>query len=155
MKVAEVKSIIYKTAINDYIAEGMCVSEPILTTEGPIVVDNFLLYSKDCSTLYCSFGIDAMNSQCLYISEIGAGFPGESCTAVETARRRETVNTLYSEYSDLYTCLRDFVMQPCSKEQKAILRRYCTMLNKISKQRVWEWQRYYSPRFFSWAEDQL
>jgi len=154
----EIKSKIFLTEAKDYIYDGMCISEPIMTTQDNKIIDNYFIYSCDetrtnfTRPLLC-FGILSEKNELDYVTqEIDII---EETFTLKLKKDIEIVNKSYEQYSKVYPQVRDFVFKDCNEEQQQLLKEYLDNLFTISGEILWDFYKKLFPSFFEWANNAI
>lgn len=153
----EIKSIIFRTECKQYICEGLCCSEPIMSCDASGIIENYFIYAcnSDATTFsrpMVIFGIYSDSENIAYVK-----------TEVDIEDRLFQVNSqqridenelfdLYDKYEELYPQIREFAFTDCSSLQKQILSEFYSNLQVISGTVLWDFYRKLFPQFFEWAE---
>ncbi len=152
----EIKSKIFLTEAKEYIYDGMCISEPIMTMKNNHIIDNYFVYACDetqtsfTRPLLC-FGILSEKNELDYVTQ-ETNITEETIT-LKSKKDIEIVNKGYEHYSEIYPKVREFVFQDCNEEQKQLLKDYLDNLFTISGEVLWDYYNRLFPSFFEWANN--
>lgn len=152
----EIKSKIFLTDAKNYLYDGMCISEPIMTKQNDQIIDNFFIYACDDTRtnftrpLLC-FGINSEKNTLIYVNqEIQMTEETFCCKSHNTI---DTINRNYKQYSKIYPLVREFAYKDCNTEQAQLLQEYLDKLFIISGDVLWEFYNKLFPSFFEWANN--
>lgn len=154
----EIKSKIFLTDAKEYIYDGMCISEPIMTMQNNRIIDNYFIYACDETQVNFSrpllcFGIISEKNKLDYVTR-ETNITEETAT-LKTKKDTEIVNKSYELYSKIYPKVREFAFEDCNEEQKQLLKDYLDNLFIISGEILWDYYKKLFPSFFEWANNAI
>lgn len=153
----EIKAVIFKSDCKDFICEGLCCSEPIITKDENGLIDNYFIYACDnkgtkYSKPLAAFGIYSEDGKTAY-KNVSLDFADIEYCDNNPADEKEVLKA-YDSYVDLYPQIRNIAYTECDDTQKKLLAEYVTALKTFSGPVLWEFYRKLSPMFFEWAQQQ-
>ena len=153
----EIKAVIFKTDCKDFICDGLCCSEPIITKDENGLIDNYFIYACDSkgtkfSKPLAAFGVYSDAGKTAY-KNVSLDFADiDYCTNNPT--NDEEALTAYDSYIGLYPQIRELVYKDCDEGQKKLLVEYMNALKTFSGPVLWAFYNKLSPMFFEWAQQQ-
>lgn len=153
----EVKTKIFKTECRDFICEGLCCSEPVLSKDEHGIVDNYFIYAcNDDATIFSKplvlFGVYSETETVAYVMKT-LDMEDKEYKAPRI-KVNEEIHTVYNRYSELYPQIRDFAFEDCNVNQKDMLKEYVQSLEKISGTVLYGFYQTLIPQFFDWVKNQ-
>ena len=159
MTLEQVKATVTDLDLRDILKEGLCLSEPILSRNRDLVIDNFFTYGIDYEEKAYTqplkqFGIDAQNKQVVYVKECS---PCKSELKIVPAASWDFYDPgSYSTYSELYGKVRNVFGQiSMTPFEKSVLVDYCKALKHQVDENMWPFYINLYPVFFEWLKESI
>lgn len=156
MNLFQVKNIIFKTECENFILDGLCCSEPIMTKQGKGIVDNYFVYGintdkHEYTGPIVSFGILSETCEVAYVSKDLNLRYGENDN-IRAQNWSEYDKKAYDLYASSYEKVREFLFEEnCSKYKKEELNKYIISMKKIIDKALWPIYKELFPTFFDWV----
>lgn len=153
----EIKAVIFKTDCKDFICDGLCCSEPIITKDENGLIDNYFIYACDRKGIEYSkplvtFGVYSDVGKTAYKNP-SPKFEDIDYRDTNPTNEQEALNA-YDSYVGLYPQIRGIVFTECNENQKRLITEYVSALKAFSGSVLWEYYQKLSPMFFEWVQQQ-
>lgn len=161
MELKQVKSLLHQTKCGEMFMDGMGCSEPILTQEGIVLIDNFFVYLIDkhagiASGPVARMGLHAESGALTYLTSCNEHPFSVLPSGTVSVSPSIVLSEDYSAYSALYAAMRTFAFKKnCTVAEKATLSNYLAALRSIVCDSLYPFYEELAPAFFEWSKNEL